>query len=181
MPRGQLQTLLFYASASIVLGMEPDISTLESGIQLEEQEISTFESGLDEEYVQRHSLIDVLFQFKGSSKVLTLSPHDACPYIQQELRNMGFEGAVVTLSSKVSVEPNHFFLQKWSRKWETFVDVETIQQIAQDDKLTVVPNPVGPVVPKSEGPGVSRLSFGCNTTYTYTIVVYRSKILLKRL
>ena len=86
--------------------------------------------------------VEVLFEFRGSKKELLFSPLDACSCIEQEIRNMGCPGAIVSLSSGATNSGDHFFLQRWSHRWDSFVNVETHDQFMEHDKITVVANAV---------------------------------------
>ena len=99
-------------------------------------------SSCDEENEQA---VEVLFEFGGSRKELFLRPSTACERIQEEIRCLGYTKAVVNLSVLCSKEDD-FLLQRWCKKWDTFVDVECVEQIVNKDRLTVVRNPVSHAV-----------------------------------
>lgn len=89
----------------------------------------------------REGYVEVLFEYKGSRKVLYLRPSQACECVQEELRCMGLTNAVVTLSV-LPETTDCYFLQKWHSKWKTFVDVDSTDQVVESDRLSVVHNPV---------------------------------------
>ena len=51
----------------------------------------------------------------------------------------GHAAPVVTLSSSAS--PNEFLLQRWSVRWNAFVDVQRVSDIQDQDRLTCIPKP----------------------------------------
>ena len=86
--------------------------------------------------------VEVLFEYKGSNKILFLRPSQACERVQEELRCIGLSDAVVTLS--VLPGPTDcFFLQRWCEKYGKFVDLESCaDQILQNDRLSVTRSPI---------------------------------------
>jgi len=91
---------------------------------------------MDEKY------IEVLFEYKGSKKILYLPPSKACERVQEEMRCIGYSDAVVTLS--VMPGPTDcFYLQRWCEKYKTFVDIESCEdQIVDNDRLSVTRSPM---------------------------------------
>ena len=90
-------------------------------------------------------MVEVLFEYKGSRKVLCFQVSSVCDRVEQELRDLGVTEPNVNLSAGLakpdSENPNCFFLQKWCRKWGAFINVENIDEIHGDDRLTVVRKP----------------------------------------
>ena len=91
-------------------------------------------------------VVEVLFEYKGSRRELLHPVSTLCDRIEQELEGLGVAGATVTLcagSSQTDDDDSpRFFLQRWSSKWQTFVNVESICDIHGDDRLTVVRKPI---------------------------------------
>ena len=91
--------------------------------------------------------VEVLFEFRESKRQLKVSPKSICKVLAQELSQFGKEGVVVQLakpqSSRDTVQPaGVYLLQRWSTTWQTIIDVESIQEIDDKDRLTVVPMPI---------------------------------------
>lgn len=80
-----------------------------------------------------------------NSKELYLRPSSACERIQEEIRCLGYTEVVVTLSVFCSKEDN-FLLQRWRKKWDTYVEIDCVDEILNKDRLTVVCNPVSHAV-----------------------------------
>ena len=96
--------------------------------------------------------IQVLFEYKKLKRQLTLSPaNQVCETIAQELANHFVKAnAVVELSKPSSSNapgPSNrsagYLLQKWSSTWQTFIDMEQVHDIEDNDRLTLVPLPGG--------------------------------------
>lgn len=100
------------------------------------------------------SVVTVLFEFKGSRTELDITPSNICTAIEEELGQMGFGGAVVTLSSKICDGPDHFFIQRWCKKWDAFVNLNHIRELKERDKITVTPNPSNPSSSRSTEVGM---------------------------
>ena len=84
--------------------------------------------------------LTILFEFQGSRKELSIFPCDICNRLEEELRQMGIGGAIVTLDDKIRESPEHYFIQRWCIKWNNFVNINHVEQIKEYDKITVVPN-----------------------------------------
>lgn len=86
--------------------------------------------------------LEVLFEFSGSRKVLTVtSLTSLCEKVEGELLKFGVFGTVSPLSQVKQEGGQAFFLQRYDAKWETFVNVDNIDQVIQGDKVTVVSKP----------------------------------------
>ncbi len=74
--------------------------------------------------------MELLFEYGKSCLELHLSYEDSLETIQSELRRVD-EGIVLCGS-----ESSHF-LQKWSKRWNCFVNVNTISDLTDGDRLAV--------------------------------------------
>ncbi len=90
--------------------------------------------------------LEVLFEYLGSRKVLqyhTQSPISLCRKVEGELHKLGIVGVV---APELQANSADFILQRFNKKWNAFINVDTISQIIMGDKLTVVQKPVSPKV-----------------------------------
>ena len=62
--------------------------------------------------------VQVLFEYKGSRRQLSLSPYSVCDVVRDELVKLGL-----------------------SSKWNAFIDVSNVSEIEDHDKLTVICKP----------------------------------------
>ena len=84
--------------------------------------------------------VRVLFEYGGSRKPLRVSADASlCSILGRELEKHGLATPTIHLSSAGSIAPGSFLLQRWSSTWNAFVDVESYQDIEDQDKITVVP------------------------------------------
>ena len=93
--------------------------------------------------IDQDRMVEVLFEYKGSRRVLCFEVSTVCDRVEQELRDLGVTEPNVNLSAGLAESDNHssFFLQKWCSKWEAFINVESIDEIHGNDRLTVVRKP----------------------------------------
>ena len=103
---------------------------------------SKMSSDEDDEFMKLVEPLEVLFEYEGCRKVLQLTRSDVCSRISKELCGLGLSGAKVSFTSSTpsSAETN-FFLQRYSKQWDTFLNITSIDQICQKDRLTVVAKP----------------------------------------
>ncbi len=75
--------------------------------------------------------VQFLFDFKGSRRELELNRSSICSGIEQELSTFGHTNVLVCLCcpEENEVSKDVFLLQRWSPKWQTFVDVSTTEDI----------------------------------------------------
>ena len=84
----------------------------------------------------------VLFVFKSSRRELQLSPGRAvCDLLSDELKKAGHEATVCVSEAPGNAKPPIYILQRWSEKWQAFLDVSNESEIVDGDKLTVIPKP----------------------------------------
>ena len=87
-------------------------------------------------------MVEVLFVYKGSRRALFFQVSAVCDRVEQELQDLGVNEPTVNLSAGLAKPENKnlncFFLQRWCHKWETFINVENVQEIYSNDRLTVV-------------------------------------------
>ncbi len=60
--------------------------------------------------------VEVLFEFREYKRPLSIIPSDACMTIAGELRRMGVDDAVVTVTVAGKVEKGNYLLKKWSTR-----------------------------------------------------------------
>ena len=95
--------------------------------------------------LQLHAM-EVLVEFKGSRRQLTLS--NSTGNVLEEISNA--LGKTVVLAKAESSQPKstsptcaEYLLQRWSGKWDTYVDVDNLSEITDGDRLTVILKPCG--------------------------------------
>ena len=89
--------------------------------------------------------VQVLFEYKDSRRQLTLLPTAVCEVIGEEMMKFGYVTPIVKLSTSERASVSHadeYLLQRWSQRWNTFVDVQNVDEIYDHDRLTVIPKPV---------------------------------------
>lgn len=92
--------------------------------------------------------IEILFEFKGYRKACKVKHSALCLSIQQQLHFVGEPEATVLVAeselvdSEGSDQSSTFLLQKWSNKWKAFVNVGSVFEILNEDKVTVTRKPV---------------------------------------
>ena len=89
--------------------------------------------------------MDVLFQFGDSKRVLKSTSADSLgQQILEELVVFDPKALIVEPGySKPMVRGNNYYLvQKWSKKWNDFVDLLDLNEVEDGDKLTVIPKPI---------------------------------------
>ena len=86
------------------------------------------------------AIVSVLFEFKGSKKELILSVSSICERVQEELMCLGVPEAVVAPYDQLPPGEG-FILQRWIAKWNSFVNVQSVYEIKDEDRLTVVRKP----------------------------------------
>ena len=90
------------------------------------------------------SIVEVLFEFKESRKPLSI-PRDALlQRVERELALCVGDACLLppgmNLSDVASSSKKSFFLlQRWSQKWNAFIDVASVEDVKDADKITVVP------------------------------------------
>ena len=97
---------------------------------------------------KKEAKIEVLFEYFKHRSIICCKNDDICQQVERHLAIAGRleEPRVVILSSNrihcesrsSTNEIHEFFLQKWVPKWGCFVNVESLNEISGDDRLTVV-------------------------------------------
>ena len=87
----------------------------------------------------------MLLELGASKKLLTLSKTEESIVagVEKELARMFGDVALVPLSQTPADIPTSstkelYILQRWSMKWETFVDVKEATEVEDGDRLTAV-------------------------------------------
>lgn len=77
--------------------------------------------------------IEVLLEYKGSRRTIT------CPVASLRDRIL----VVLGLPDTFGKPESNYILQRFSSKWQTFVDVTKIEdEVLDGDRLTVIPNEI---------------------------------------
>ena len=82
--------------------------------------------------------VNVLFEYKGSKRVITCKTSELIGRICSELLTHGVSNASIGCAG---TSTKMFILQRFTPQWNSFVDVNKIDDILKGDRLTVVPNP----------------------------------------
>jgi hypothetical protein len=87
--------------------------------------------------------MEVLFEYKGSKRTIKCTAAtELRDRICGELNALGVTNSSVGFASESETSSRAFILQRFSSKWNTFVDVNNAEDIANGDRLTVTPSPV---------------------------------------
>lgn len=100
---------------------------------------------------------EVLFEYKGSRRAIRFNRDTICSDVEKELNvRYGLKDVRVSLcsphepTSSTSVD-EIYILQRWSTKWDTFVDVNCTEELDANSKISVVHKPVKSPTKVSEG------------------------------
>ena len=91
--------------------------------------------------------MEILLEYKGSHRQLQIAdPKDVYETIEELLNKTGWsEFLFLALCSESHLDlaeiTDVYFLQQWSHKWGTFVDVADLLETQTGDRLTVVAKP----------------------------------------
>lgn len=89
--------------------------------------------------------MEVLLEYKGSRRQLQIAdPDNIYETIEESLKKTGWSGFLALQTdneSDLAELTDIYFLQRWSQKWSTFVDIADIEEIQSGDRLTVVAKP----------------------------------------
>ena len=91
--------------------------------------------------------MNLLFEYRGSRRQLTVAGGETVTsVVSEELRSLGRRRAQVFTSNDAvpsggERSPDIYLLQKWSTKWECYVDVTHPNELADGDKLAVIAKP----------------------------------------
>ena len=93
--------------------------------------------------------MDVLFEFEGSRKAVKVTKESLLHVIETELKSFGYVVRVV-LSGGEAEEgwDGCYILQRWSPRWMSYVDVQSVDEVMEEDRLTVIPRPKRGVDPE---------------------------------
>ena len=85
--------------------------------------------------------IEVLFEYLEYRTIICCKRNDICEEVEHHLALAGQlnERRVIVLSrSKPKTQPNNgYILQKWVPRWGCFVNVESVNDINAEDRITV--------------------------------------------
>ena len=87
--------------------------------------------------------MEVLLEIgEDSRKELRIDKDNVVFAVEGELGQLGMDGILAYFScvrgEKHRSDKRVYILQRWSEKWENFVDVTDVEQIKDGDRLTVV-------------------------------------------
>ena len=94
----------------------------------------------------------VLLEYKGCKREINIANvPSACEAVARELKKLGKDALVAISRGECSSSTSTaredgrpvYVLQKWSSKWDTYVDVADVGEINAGDRLTVVAKPTG--------------------------------------
>ena len=82
--------------------------------------------------------MEILLEYKGSHRQLQIAdPDDVYETIEELLKIAGWSGFLALCrESDLAELTDVYFLERWSHKWSTFVDVADLQEIQSGDRLT---------------------------------------------
>ena len=85
------------------------------------------------------SEIELLLEVGASRRIIKATRENLVLALERELGNVGLDG-VLALSPSTSENTSKtiFVLQRWTDRWNTFVDVTDESQLKDGDKLTLV-------------------------------------------
>ena len=87
--------------------------------------------------------MEILFEFKGSRRTIKCTARtELRDRICGELDALGVADSSVGFAHESGSSSRAYILQRFSSKWNTFVDVDKAEDILNGDRLTVVPTPV---------------------------------------
>lgn len=84
--------------------------------------------------------IEVLFEYSEYRSVICCERSNICEEVEHHLALAGQlnEARVIVLSrNNANTHLNGYFLQKWSPKWGCFVNLDSLNEISGEDRLTV--------------------------------------------
>ena len=85
--------------------------------------------------------MEVLLEINGSRKVLCVSRNEIVYTLENEIGLLGIDGVLAYFScirGQSAGAKKVYILQKWSDKWNSFIDVTDTDQIVDGDRLTVI-------------------------------------------
>lgn len=85
--------------------------------------------------------MEVLFEFKGSKHTIKCTTAELRVRVHIELDALGHSDASVCFAHQIPFSSNTFILQRFSPKWDTFVDVEKAEDVSDSDRVTVILSP----------------------------------------
>ena len=90
--------------------------------------------------------MDVLFEYSEYRCILHIDKSRVCRDVQDHLRKAGVANPAVfvlafTTSTIKGEKHTNFFLQKWNSDWRCYVNVDSLEDIASGNRLTVVKIP----------------------------------------
>ena len=69
--------------------------------------------------------------------ILTPSHKNVVTSVEKETGRLGKDGVLASLSPVKEQSSEVYILQRWSEKWNTYIDVTDVAQIANGNRLTI--------------------------------------------
>ena len=85
--------------------------------------------------------MEVLFEYKGSKRTIKCSTRELRDRVCGELDALGVTDSSVGFAHESGTSNRAFIIQRFSSKWNTFVDVDKAEDVLNGDRVTVVPSP----------------------------------------
>ena len=90
--------------------------------------------------------MELLFEYSEYRCVLNTNYSQVIEEVQGHLRKAGVTNPAVAFTTstggiKDGEKQTNFFLQKWNSQWRCFVNIDSLEDIASGDRLTVVKIP----------------------------------------
>ena len=86
--------------------------------------------------------VEVLFEYLGYRCIICTHKSKICEEVKRHLQTSGVDHnprvVIASLSPQSASSDTVYFLQRWNPKWESFVNVESLNDIKKEDRLTVV-------------------------------------------
>ena len=93
-------------------------------------------------------LMEVLLEYKGSRRLIQVLDRDISQIyglLQRELNKVGWRGVILQEGpegeSSEANQLSRYILQKWTEKFQRFVDLVNVEDLEDGDVLTVVLDP----------------------------------------
>lgn len=83
--------------------------------------------------------LELLFEYKGSKSTLKCAPHKVVECITKKMFAFGYKDSQVSLAT--DMQPSDYILQRFSYKWDTFVDLNDVKELCDGDRVTVILHP----------------------------------------
>ena len=86
--------------------------------------------------------MELLFEYCSSRVVVKSSSSSLCQCIEKELQKFGVTSSVVLPSQASDSASDSLLLQRYDDKWKCFINIDSLEQVTEGDRLTVVSKPI---------------------------------------